>query len=164
MAGKNKNAGKADANNKTVAQNRRARFDYFIEDTLEAGIVLTGTEVKSLRAGQASVNESYASVDGSEIFLVNAYIPEYNKAHVKLQHEVRRPRKLLLHKNQMNKLIGAVQRKGTTLIPLSIYFNKRGIAKVELGIATGKKQYDKRETVKTRDWQREKSRIMREKG
>jgi SsrA-binding protein len=164
MAGKNKNAGKADANNKTVAQNRRARFDYFIEDTLEAGIVLTGTEVKSLRAGQASVNESYASVDGSEIFLVNAYIPEYNKAHVKLQHEVRRPRKLLLHKNQMNKLIGAVQRKGTTLIPLSIYFNKRGIAKVELGIATGKKQHDKRETVKTRDWQREKSRIMREKG
>lgn len=164
MAGKNKNAGKADANNKTVAQNRRARFDYFIEDTLEAGIVLTGTEVKSLRAGQASVNESYASVEGSEIFLVNAYIPEYNKAHVKLQHEVRRPRKLLLHKNQMNKLIGAVQRKGTTLIPLSIYFNNRGIAKVELGIATGKKQHDKRETIKTRDWQREKSRIMRDKG
>lgn len=164
MAGKNKNAGKADANNKTVAQNRRARFDYFIEDTLEAGIVLTGTEIKSLRAGQASVNESYASVEGSEIFLVNAYIPEYNKAHVKLQHEVRRPRKLLLHKNQMNKLIGAVQRKGTTLIPLSIYFNNRGIAKVELGIATGKKQHDKRETIKTRDWQREKSRIMRDKG
>lgn len=164
MAGKNKNAGKADANNKTVAQNRRARFDYFIEETLEAGIVLTGTEVKSLRAGQASVNESYASVEGSALFLVNAYIPEYNKAHIKLQHDVRRPRKLLLHKNQMNKLIGAVQRKGTTLIPLSIYFNKRGIAKVELGIATGKKQHDKRETIKTRDWQREKSRIMREKG
>jgi len=164
MAGKNKNAGKADANNKTVAQNRRARFDYFIEETLEAGIVLTGTEVKSLRAGQASVNESYASVQGSEIVLVNAYIPEYNKAHVKLQHDVRRPRKLLLHKNQMNKLIGAVQRKGTTLIPLSIYFNNRGIAKVELGIATGKKQHDKRETIKTRDWQREKSRLMREKG
>lgn len=164
MAGKNKNAGKADANNKTVAQNRRARFDYFIEDTLEAGIVLTGTEVKSLRAGQASVNESYASVEGSQIFLVNAYIPEYNKAHVKLQHEVRRPRKLLLHKNQMNKLIGAIQRKGTTLIPLSVYFNKRGIAKVELGIATGKKQHDKRETIKTRDWQREKSRLMRDKG
>lgn len=164
MAGKNKNAGKADANNKTVAQNRRARFDYFIEETLEAGIVLTGTEVKSLRAGQASVNESYASVEGSEIVLVNAYIPEYNKAHVKLQHEVRRPRKLLLHKNQMNKLIGAIQRKGTTLIPLSIYFNNRGIAKVELGIATGKKQHDKRETIKTRDWQREKSRIMRDKG
>lgn len=164
MAGKNKNAGKADAESKTVAQNRRARFDYFIEDTLEAGIVLTGTEVKSLRAGQASINESYASVEGSAIVLVNAYIPEYNKAHVKLQHEVRRPRKLLLHKNQMSKLIGAIQRKGTTLIPLSIYFNKRGIAKVGLGIAMGKKQHDKRETVKTRDWQREKSRIMREKG
>jgi SsrA-binding protein len=165
MAGKNKNSNKSkDPNNKTVAQNRRARFDYFIEDVLEAGIMLTGTEVKSLRAGQASVNESYASVDGGALYLVNAYIPEYNKAHVKLQHEVRRPRKLLLHKNQLSKLIGAVQRKGTTLIPLSIYFNKRGIAKVELGIATGKKQHDKRETVKTRDWQREKSRLMREKG
>jgi len=165
MAGKNKNSDKSkDPNNKTVAQNRRARFDYFIEDVLEAGIMLTGTEVKSLRAGQASVNESYASVDGGALYLVNAYIPEYNKAHVKLQHEVRRPRKLLLHKNQLSKLIGAVQRKGTTLIPLSIYFNKRGIAKVELGIATGKKKHDKRETVKTRDWQREKSRLMREKG
>ncbi len=165
MAGKNKNSDKSkDPNNKTVAQNRRARFDYFIEDVLEAGIMLTGTEVKSLRAGQASVNESYASANGGALYLVNAYIPEYNKAHVKLQHEVRRPRKLLLHKNQLSKLIGAVQRKGTTLIPLSIYFNKRGIAKVELGIATGKKQHDKRETSKTRDWQREKSRLLREKG
>lgn len=164
MAGKNKNSGKSDPNNKTVAQNRRARFDYFIEDVVEAGIILTGTEVKSLRAGQASVNESYAGVQGSEIFLLNAYIPEYNKAHVKMQHEVRRPRKLLLHKNQMSKLIGAVNRKGTTLIPLSIYFNARGIAKVELGIATGKKQHDKREATKTRDWQREKSRVMRERG
>lgn len=164
MAGKNKNNGKSDPNNKTVAQNRRARFDYFIEDVIEAGIMLTGTEVKSLRSGQASVNESYAGVSGSEVFLINAYIPEYNKAHVKMQHEVRRPRKLLLHKNQLNKLIGAVNRKGTTLIPLSIYFNKRGIAKVELGIATGKKQHDKRETEKKRDWQREKARVMRERG
>jgi SsrA-binding protein len=164
MAGKNKNSGKSDPNNKTVAQNRRARFDYFIEDVMEAGIILTGTEVKSLRAGQASVGESYASVQGSEIFLVNAYIPEYNKAHLKMQHEVRRPRKLLLHKNQMSKLIGAVNRKGTTLIPLSIYFNPRGIAKVELGIATGKKQHDKRETAKKRDWEREKTRVMRERG
>ncbi|HRJ67868.1 MAG TPA: SsrA-binding protein SmpB [Alphaproteobacteria bacterium] len=164
MAGKNKNNGKSDPNNKTVAQNRRARFDYFIEDVVEAGIMLTGTEVKSLRSGQASVSESYAGVEGSEIFLINAYIPEYNKAHVKMQHEVRRPRKLLLHKNQMNKLIGAVNRKGTTLIPLSIYFNSRGIAKVELGIATGKKQHDKRETEKKRDWQREKARVMRERG
>lgn len=168
MSGKNRNsdkpARKETQNGTTVAQNRRARFDYFIEDVLEAGIVLTGTEVKSLRLGQASVGESYATVEGNEIFLINAYIPEYTKAHAKLQHEVRRPRKLLLHKNQMSKLIGAVQRKGTTLIPLSIYFNKRGIAKVELGIASGKKQHDKRETEKKRDWQREKSRIMREKG
>lgn len=164
MSGKNKNNGKSDPNNKTVAENRRARFDYFIEDVVEAGIMLTGTEVKSLRLGQASVGESYAAVEGSEIFLVNAYIPEYNKAHVKMQHEVRRPRKLLLHKNQMNKLIGAVNRKGTTLIPMSVYFNSRGIAKVALGIATGKKQHDKRETEKKRDWQREKARVMRDRG
>jgi SsrA-binding protein len=170
MAGKNKNKGKAEkkdkeaGNNKTVAQNRKARFNYFIEDVMEAGIMLTGTEVKSLRTGQASINESYADVRGSEIFLVNAHIPEYAKAHGKLQHEVLRPRKLLLHKNQMNKLIGAVQRKGTTLIPLSVYFNGRGIAKVELGVATGKKQHDKRETEKKRDWQREKARVMADKG
>ena len=169
MAGKNKNTEKKTerkeaGNNKTVAQNRRARFDYFIEEVLEAGIVLTGTEVKALRLGQASINESYAGVEGSEIVLVNAYIPEYAKAHIKMQHETRRPRKLLLHKNQMNKLIGAVNRKGTTLVPLSVYFNRRGIAKVELGIATGKKQHDKRQTIKDRDWKREKSRIMREKG
>lgn len=161
MAAKNK---KEDPESKTVAQNRKARFNYFIEDTLEAGIVLTGTEVKSLRAGGVSINESYADVKGDEIFLVNAHIPEYTKAHVKLQHEPRRPRKLLLHKNQISKLIGAVQRKGTTIVPLSIFFNKRGIAKVSLGIASGKKQFDKRETEKKRDWQREKGRLMREKG
>ncbi len=169
MAGKNKNKGKQDnaqtaENGVTVAQNRRARFDYFIEEVMEAGIVLSGTEVKSLRGGQASINESYAGVKGSEIFLLNAYIPEYTKAHVKLQHEVRRPRKLLLHKNQVNKMIGAVQRKGTTLVPLSIYFNKRGIAKVALGIATGKKQHDKRDAIKKRDWQKEKSRLLKERG
>ena len=164
MTGKDKNKGKKDPNNKTVAQNRKARFDYFIEDVMEAGIMLTGTEVKSLRSGQASVAESYAEVRNSELFLLNVYIPEYNKAHVKLQHEVRRPRKLLLHRNQVNKLIGAVNRKGTTIVPLSIYFNDRGIAKVELGVATGKKQHDKRDAIKTRDWQREKSRIMHERG
>lgn len=168
MAGKNKNAGKKDAaddtNGKTVAQNRKARHNYFIEDTVEAGIVLTGTEVKSLRTGQASINESYADVRASEIFIVNMHIPEYTKSNAKWQHEVLRPRKLLLHKNQMNKLIGAVQRKGTTLIPLSVFFNHRGIAKVLLGIATGKKQHDKRDDIKTRDWNREKSRIMRDKG
>lgn len=164
MAGKNKNSDKKDTNGKTVAQNRRARFDYFIEDSMEAGIVLTGTEVKSLRSGAASINESYADVKGGEIYLVNAHIPEYARAHASLQHDPRRPRKLLLHARQMQKLIGAVQRKGTTIVPLSIYFNDRGIAKVDLGIASGKKQHDKREAQKDRDWQREKSRVMREKG
>ncbi len=161
MAAKKKNS---DPESKTVAQNRKARFNYFIEDTLEAGIVLTGTEVKSLRDGQASINESYADVKEGALYLLNAHIPEYTKAHGKLQHEVRRPRKLLLHKREADKLIGAVQRKGTTIVPLAIFFNKRGIAKVSLGIASGKKQFDKRETEKKRDWQREKSRIMREKG
>ena len=164
MAGKNKTKGKKDPDNNTVAQNRKARFTYFIEDTLEAGIMLTGTEVKSLRTGQASINESYADVKGDEIFIVNAHIPEYTKSNAKWQHEVRRPRKLLLHKAQINKLIGAIQRKGTTIVPLAIFFNARGIAKVLLGIATGKKQHDKRETEKKRDWQREKARVMREKG
>jgi SsrA-binding protein len=158
MAGKNKNKGKKEDG--TVAQNRRARFDYAIEDALEAGIILTGTEVKSLRLGQASIAESYAEPKAGAIWLVNAYIPEYNQAHGKLQHEVRRPRKLLLHKAQMMKLMAAVQRKGVTLVPLSIYFNPRGIAKVQLGIATGKKTADKRNAIKDRDWQREKSRLM----
>jgi len=161
---KKENNKKGEPESKTVAQNRKARFNYYIEDTIEAGIVLTGTEVKSLRVGGVSIQESYAHVQGNEIFLVNAHIPEYTKAHGKLQHEVKRPRKLLLHKNQLNKLIGAVNRKGTTIVPLSIFFNKRGIAKVSLGIATGKKQHDKRETEKKRDWQREKGRLMREKG
>ena len=152
----------SDPNSKTVARNRKARFNYFIKDTLEAGIILTGTEVKSLRSGQASINESYADVKEDALYLLNAHIPEYAKAHVKVQHEVRRPRKLLLHKTQLNKLLGAVQRKGTTIVPLTVYFNKRGIAKVLLGIATGKKQHDKRATEKERDWGREKSRIMRE--
>ena len=151
-----------DPNSKTVARNRKARFNYFIEDTLEAGIVLMGTEVKSLRNGQASINESHAGFREGALYLLNSYIPEYIKSHVKFQHEVRRPRKLLLHKNQMNKLMGSVQRKGTTIVPLAIFFNKRGIAKVLLGIATGKKQHDKRAVEKERDWKRDKSRIMRE--
>lgn len=153
-----------DPETKTVAQNRKARFSYFIEETMEAGIVLVGTEVKSLRSGQASINESYATAKEGALYLLNAYIPEYTKAHIKLQHEVRRPRKLLLHKNQLSKLIDAIQRKGTTIVPLAVFFNKRGIAKVLLGIATGKKQHDKRQTEKNRDWEREKGRIMREKG
>lgn len=163
MAAKKKKK-EEDPNSKTVARNRKARFNYFIEETLEAGIILTGTEVKSLRSGQASINESYATAQQDALYLLNAYIPEYGKAHIKLQHEVRRPRKLLLHKNQLRKLIDAIQRKGTTIVPLAVFFNKRGIAKVLLGIATGKKQHDKRETEKKRDWDREKSRIMREKG
>lgn len=162
MAGKNKNKGKTDPNSKAVAQNRKARFDYYIEESMEAGIILTGTEVKSLRKGEASIAESYASPKEGAVWLVNAYIPEYKQAHGKLQHEVRRPRKLLLHKNQLAKLIAAVQRKGVTLVPLSIYFNDRGIAKVELGIAAGKKMHDKREAVKDRDWKREQSRLMHE--
>lgn len=150
-----------------MAQNRRARFDYFIEDVIEAGIILTGTEVKSLRSGQGSITESHAGPDrgrGGEIYLFNAYIPEYVRAHAKLQHEVRRPRKLLLRKGQVEKLLAAVQKKGATLVPLSIYFNDRGIAKVELGLAAGKKKADKREDIKKREWQREKSRVMRERG
>ncbi len=146
---------------KKIADNRRARFDYFIEDTVEAGIMLKGTEVKSIRAGNVSINESYAEIQGSEIFLVNMYVAEYTKSNIKWQHEVRRPRKLLLGKREMNKLIGAVERKGVTLVPLSMYFNKRGIAKIELAIASGKKQHDKRQTEKKRDWNKEKSRIMR---
>lgn len=162
MAGKNKNSDKKkDDASRTAAQNRRARFDYQIEEVMEAGIVLTGTEVKSLRSGQASITESYATVKAGEIFLLNAHIPEYVRAHVKLQHEVRRPRKLLLHANQMAKLVTAVSRKGVTLVPLSIYFNPRGIAKVQLAVASGKRKADKREAIKTRDWQKEKSRLLK---
>lgn len=170
MAGKNQNRGKKPQgaagveNGKTVAQNRKARHNYFIEDTIEAGIVLTGTEVKSLREGQASINESYAGVTAGELYLINAHIPEHTKSNAKWQHEVRRPRKLLLHRNEMAKLIDAVARKGTTLVPLAIYFNTRGLAKVSIGIAGGKKMQDKREDIKKRDWQREKSRLMHERN
>ncbi|NYZ11992.1 SsrA-binding protein SmpB [Azospirillum sp. RWY-5-1] len=147
-----------------AAQNRRARFDYFIEDTLEAGLMLTGTEVKSLRSGRASINESYAGLDHGELYLFNAYIPEYLQAGRWLQHEVRRPRKLLVHKRELNKLMGAIKQKGVTLVPMTVYFNDRGIAKVQVGLATGKRKVDKRETEKARTWQRDKARLMREKG
>lgn len=147
-----------------VAQNRRARFDYFIDETIEAGLILTGTEVKSLRSGKASIGESYATDNHGELFLINAFIPEYERAHKSLNHEARRPRKLLIGRRDLGRLVGAIQRKGVTLIPLSIYFNARGIAKLELGIATGKKLHDKRQTSKDRDWGREKARLMREKG
>ena len=144
-----------------VAMNRKARHDYFITDTVEAGLVLVGTEVKSLRTGQASIQEAFAGPKDGALYLLNAYIPEYKQAGTHLQHETRRPRLLLLHKREMNKLMGSVKREGVTLIPLGIYFNKRGIAKIELGLGKGKHKADKRETIKKRDWERDKARIMR---
>ena len=143
-----------------VAQNRRARHDYLIEDTIEAGVVLQGTEVKMLRQGQGSITEAYADQSGGELFLVNANIPEYPAA-AHFSHQPRRPRKLLLHRKQVHRLLGAIQRDGMTVIPLSIYFNERGRAKVELGIARGKRKADKRQTEKQRDWQRSRGRILR---
>jgi SsrA-binding protein len=148
---------------RVVADNRKARFNYEITDTYEAGISLTGTEVKSLREGKATIGEAYAGPSGDEIFLFNAYIPEYLQAN-RFNHETRRPRRLLLHKRQIDKLIGATQREGFTVIPLKIYFNERGRAKVELGLGRGKKLHDKRETEKKRSWDRERARLMRDKG
>ena len=148
---------------KTVAENRRARYEYFIDDTVEAGIALTGTEVKSLRFGQGSIVESYAEVQDGQVWLVNANIPEFSHGN-RFNHEPKRPRKLLLHEREINKLYGAVARGGMTLVPLSIYFNGRGRAKVELALAKGKKAHDKRETIKERDWKREAARLLRDRG
>ena len=148
---------------KTVADNRRARFDYHVEDTFEAGLALQGTEVKALRAGEATIAESYAEVRDGEVWLINSNIPEYSHGN-RLNHEPRRPRKLLLHEREINKMFGAVERKGMTLVPLSIYFNATGRAKVELALAKGKQAHDKRATIKDRDWKRDKARLMREKG
>lgn len=164
MAGKKTKGKKGTGGENIIAKNRRARFDYFIEDTIEAGLVLTGTEVKSLREGKASINESYAGEKNGEIMLFGCTIAEYEAAGEHLQHHPRRPRKLLLHKREIARLLGAITRKGVTLIPTKLYFNDRGIVKLEIGIATGKKQHDKRETKKERDWQRQKARIMSEKG
>ncbi len=147
----------------TVARNRKARHNYFIENNIEAGIMLQGTEIKSIRTGRSSIEESYASEENGELFLINAYIPEY-KAGGRDQHETRRPRKLLLHKKELTKMINAVSREGATIIPLSLYFNKRGMLKVDLGLAKGKRQYDKRQTEKERDWRRNQARIMRNKN
>jgi len=147
-----------------VSLNRRARHDYFITDTIEAGLMLAGTEVKSLRTGQASIQEAFAMPKDGAIYLLNAYIPEYKQAGIHLQHETCRPRQLLLHKRQIDKMLGAVKREGMTLVPLGIYFNKRGIAKVEIGLAKGKQQKDKREAIKQREWKRDQARIMRERG
>ena len=148
---------------KTVAENRRARFEYHVEDVFEAGIMLTGTEVKSLRFGEGSIAESYAEVKGGEVWLINSNVPEFSHGN-RFNHEPKRPRKLLLHEREIARLTGAVERKGMTLVPLSIYFNGRGRAKVELALARGKNVADKRQTVKDRDWKREQARIMRERG
>ncbi|MEG6509528.1 SsrA-binding protein SmpB [Methyloligella sp. 2.7D] len=148
---------------KTIAENRKARFNYEIGDKLEAGIVLAGSEVKSLRTGKANIAESYASAEDGEMYLINAHIPEYVQAG-RDNHDPRRRRKLLLHKKEMDRLSGAIQREGITVIPLRLYFNDRGVAKVELGVGKGKKLHDKRETEKKRDWDRQKARIMRERG
>lgn len=145
----------------TVAENRKARYEYAVGDTYEAGIELTGTEVKALRAGQANIAESYASAENGGIFLINAYIPEYKAAGSFFQHEPRRPRRLLLHKSEIAKLAIAVERQGMTMVPLSLYFNERGRAKLRLALAEGKKLHDRREATAKRDWQRQRARLLR---
>lgn len=156
-------AKKKESGSKVIAENRKARHNFAIDETLEAGIVLKGSEVKSLREGQANIAESYASVEGGELWLINGYIPEYSKAS-HFNHESRRPRKLLLHAKELSKLIGGVEREGMTIVPLKMYFNDRGIAKLLLALAKGKKTHDKRQSEKKRDWDRQKARLMREKG
>ncbi|MCI5060279.1 MAG: SsrA-binding protein SmpB [Alphaproteobacteria bacterium] len=166
MAKKNNKKGGLISTSQTVADNRRARFDYEIDEKFEAGLVLTGTEVKSLRHGQAMIAESHISTRNNEegLFLLNAHIPEYQQASPHLQHDPKRPRKLLLKKREIDKLSGAVTRQGFSIIPLKLYFDSRGMAKLEIALAKGKKLHDKRETAKKRDWNRDKQRILREKG
>jgi SsrA-binding protein len=156
-------AKKTDTNSKTVAENRKARHQYFIEDTLDAGIVLEGSEVKSLRVGGANIAESYASVEDGELWLINGYIAPYKQAKT-FAHEEKRRRKLLVTKRELSKLWQATGREGITIVPLSLYFNGKGIAKLKLGLAKGKKMADKRDTEKKRDWDRQKARILRERG
>ncbi|MES2495235.1 MAG: SsrA-binding protein SmpB [Pseudomonadota bacterium] len=148
---------------KVVAENRRARFDYFLEQFFEAGIALTGTEVKSLRFGEGSIGESYAEVKDNQVWLVNSNVPEFSHGN-RFNHEPKRPRKLLLHGREIDKMRNGVSREGMTLIPLSIYFNAQGRAKVELALAKGKKLHDKRDTEKARDWKREQQRLLRDRG
>lgn len=154
---------KPDPARKIIADNRQARYHYEIGDVIEAGIALTGTEVKSLRIGKATLGESYAGEYGGDLYLYNAYIPEYLAAN-RFNHETKRPRKLLLHRRQIDKMVAAVQRDGMTVVPLKLYFNEQGRAKVEVALAKGKKLHDKRQTEKDRDWGREKARLMRDKG
>jgi SsrA-binding protein len=152
---------KSDPNNKLVAENRRARYDYAIEDTIEAGIMLLGSEVKSLRKGSANIAESYANVEDGELWLINAYIPAYEQAKT-FGHEERRRRKLLVSKRELARLWQNTSREGMTIVPLKLYFNSKGIAKLLMGVAKGKKLADKRETEKKRDWQKQKARLLRE--
>ena len=160
MAAKSK---KESANGRLIADNRKARFNYEFVDTLEAGLALTGTEVKSLRGGQANIAESYATEEDGELWLINSYIPEYGEGN-RFNHNPRRRRKLLLHKKQMAKLIGAIHREGMTIVPNRLYFNDRGLAKLQIALAKGRKAHDKREVSKERDWKREQGRLLREKG
>jgi SsrA-binding protein len=146
-----------------AVENRRARHEYSILETLEAGVILAGTEVKSLRTGRANLADAFAGQQGGELYLFNAYIPEY-QVKTAFTHETRRPRKLLVHRKELRKLLGAVTRDGMTLVPLSIFFNPRGIAKVQLGLAKGRKLHDKRAAEKERDWQRDKARVLRDRG
>jgi SsrA-binding protein len=148
---------------KLIAENRRARFDYFLEDSLEAGLVLTGSEVKSLRMGRANIAESYASVEGGEMMLINAYIPEYPGAN-RFNHEPRRGRKLLLHRRQIDKLTQAVQREGRTIVPVKLFFDEKGRAKLEIALAKGKKLHDKRASEADKDWKRDQARLLRDRG
>jgi SsrA-binding protein len=145
---------------RTIAVNRKARFEYSIEEVFEAGIVLTGTEVKSIRQGNVSIGDAYASHKADEIWLINAYIAEYTSGN-RYNHEPKRSRKLLLHRRQIQKLVGRLKTKGVTLIPLSLFFNKRGIVKISIGIALGKKQYEKRDAIKEREWKRQKERLLK---
>lgn len=151
------------SDHRVIAKNRRAHYNYSIEDKFEAGVVLLGSEVKSLRTGKANINDAYADEENGEIFLINSYIAPYKHAH-QFNHPDRRKRKLLMHKTQIKRLIGKLQTKGMTLVPLSLYFNNKNMVKVELGLAKGKKTHDKRETEKKREWERQKSRALREKN
>ncbi len=164
MAPKKKSKSGLISTDKVVADNKRAKFDYALEDFLEVGIMLTGTEVKSLRHGQGMIAESHVGEKDGALHLLNAHISEYQQASPHLQHEPRRPRKLLMKKRQMDKFMGAVARQGYTVIPTKLYFDKRGMVKLEIALGKGKKQHDKRQTEKNRDWSRDKQRIMREKG
>jgi len=154
---------KSDFDGRVVAENRKARYNYHLEETVEAGIALVGTEVKSLREGRANIAESYAEIRGGEVWLVNAHFPEYTHGNIH-NHEPRRPRKLLLKKREIKRLTGAVDRRGYTLVPLKLYFNARGMAKLLLALGKGKRAVDKREDIKKRDWQRQKARLMKDHG